>query len=215
MPVLICLALLISATARASAIPIGVLSIDVLTPPANGVPGVNVFNISDLTGAFNLPPDFPPSSFRRPGCVQKHFQRKHAMTRSNFWLTFALGATPIVHPLLAQGPLLGFVTKLGIDVDVGSGSRILADEFSNTVVLPDLAGSVSGGSVVPQIQFREENGSLNYPWRLCSQDGKSLAKNSARVRTIDEQRVPHLVSVPQGKEWTAPNPGEVPYRLSA
>ena len=42
----------------ASTIPIGVLSFDVLTPAANGSPGANAFNISDFTGAFDLPPDF-------------------------------------------------------------------------------------------------------------------------------------------------------------
>lgn len=86
------------------------------------------------------------------------------MNRRNVWLTLALSATTLVHPLVAQGPSLGFVTKLGIDVDVRSGGRILADELaSNPVILPDLAGPVSGGSVVPQIQFRGGNVQVNVP----------------------------------------------------
>jgi hypothetical protein len=86
------------------------------------------------------------------------------MNHRKFWLTFALVATTMVRPLVAQGPPLGFVTKLGIDVDVRSGGRILADELaSNPLVLPDLAGPVSGGSAVPQIQFRGGNVQVNVP----------------------------------------------------
>ena len=46
----------------ADPIPIGVLSFDVFTPPANGSPGVNAFNISNFTGTFDLPPDLPAST---------------------------------------------------------------------------------------------------------------------------------------------------------
>src|SRR5215467_542958 len=70
----------------------------------------------------------------------------------------------MVQPLLAQNPPLGFVTKLGVDVDVRSGSRILIDELAaNPVILPDLPGPVAGGSVVPQIQFRGGNVQVNVP----------------------------------------------------
>jgi hypothetical protein len=63
-----------------------------------------------------------------------------------------------------QGPSLGFVTKLGIEVDVRSGGRILADELaSGKVILPDLAGPVAGGSTVPQIQLRGGNVQVNDP----------------------------------------------------
>jgi hypothetical protein len=68
----------------------------------------------------------------------------------------------MVRPLLAQGP--GFVPKLGVDTDVRSGARILADELAaNRVILPDLAGPVSGGSAVPQIQSRGANVQVNVP----------------------------------------------------
>jgi hypothetical protein len=47
---------------QANPVPIGVLSFDVFTPSANGSAGVNAFNISDFTGAFDLPPDFSAST---------------------------------------------------------------------------------------------------------------------------------------------------------
>jgi hypothetical protein len=47
---------------QANPVPIGVLSFDVLTPSANGFASVNAFNISDFTGAFDLPPDFSAST---------------------------------------------------------------------------------------------------------------------------------------------------------
>src|SRR5215469_15986044 len=46
----------------ASTVPIGDLSFDLFTPPANGSPGVNVFSVSNFTGAFDLKPDFPAST---------------------------------------------------------------------------------------------------------------------------------------------------------
>ncbi len=48
--------LLIGLAARAEALPIGVLSFDALI---DGPGGVNAFSITNLTGAFALPPDFP------------------------------------------------------------------------------------------------------------------------------------------------------------
>ena len=47
---------------RADPIPIGLLTFDLFTPSANGSPGVNAFNISNLTGTFDLPPDFPAAT---------------------------------------------------------------------------------------------------------------------------------------------------------
>lgn len=53
-------ALLVLFPALAFAVPIniGLISFDVLIP-GGATPGVNVFNISNLTGGFALPPDFP------------------------------------------------------------------------------------------------------------------------------------------------------------
>src|SRR6516225_9710668 len=68
-------------------------------------------------------------------------------------------------PVLAQsGPPLGFLTKLGIDVDVRSGGRILQDETpSGTVILPDSPNAASGGSAIPKIQLRGGNVQVNDP----------------------------------------------------
>src|SRR5262245_40166586 len=61
-----------------------------------------------------------------------------------------------------QDDLLGFVSKLGIDMDVRSGGRILADDLaSGRIILPDIDSPVAGTSVVPQIQFRGGNVQAN------------------------------------------------------
>jgi hypothetical protein len=50
---------LFSTSARADVVNLGALSFDTFIPSAGGFVGVNAFNISNLTGAFSLPPDFP------------------------------------------------------------------------------------------------------------------------------------------------------------
>lgn len=77
----------------------------------------------------------------------------------------ALCSAVLVQPVLAQGvPPLGFVNKLGQEIDVRSGGRVLEDDLSSgNVILPDLAGPVSGGSTVPQIQLRGGNLQVNDP----------------------------------------------------
>jgi hypothetical protein len=71
----------------------------------------------------------------------------------------------LIGPAIAQNSVpLGFVSKLGVDVDVRSGARILADELlSGNVILPDSASPVGGGSTVPQIQLRGGNLQVNDP----------------------------------------------------
>src|SRR6266567_270920 len=62
------------------------------------------------------------------------------------------------------GPPLGFVNKLGQDIDIRSGGRIVADELSaGNVILPDLATPVAGVPAVPQIQLRGGNVQVNDP----------------------------------------------------
>jgi hypothetical protein len=71
-----------------------------------------------------------------------------------------------VLPAAAQGPNLGFVNKLGIETDVRSGSRILADELSSgKVILPDAGTPVPALPTVPQIQLRGPNAQVNDPAR--------------------------------------------------
>jgi hypothetical protein len=73
-------------------------------------------------------------------------------------------STLLVRPALAQGPPPGFVTKLGIDVDVRSGGRILADDVAaGTVILDDPAPSPTDGSTAPQVQLRGNNVQVNSP----------------------------------------------------
>jgi hypothetical protein len=55
--------------------------------------------------------------------------------------------------------------KLGVDIDLRSGSRMLADELetSNGIVLPDEQLSSSPISTVPQVQLRGNNVQVNDP----------------------------------------------------
>ena len=80
---------------------------------------------------------------------------------------FAVAILPIAltQPSVAQdGSPLGFVNKLGQDLDVRSGGRILADDLSSgNVILPDLASPVQGLPAAPQIQFRGGNVQVNNP----------------------------------------------------
>jgi hypothetical protein len=50
---------LFSTIGRASIANLGALSFDTFIPSAGNLVGVNAFNISNLSGAFSLPPDFP------------------------------------------------------------------------------------------------------------------------------------------------------------
>jgi hypothetical protein len=73
--------------------------------------------------------------------------------------------------ILAQsGPPTGFVTKLGQDMDVRSGARILPDDnVIGNVILPELGGGVGGGLTVPQIQLRGGNVQVNDPLQTLIQ----------------------------------------------
>jgi hypothetical protein len=77
----------------------------------------------------------------------------------------ALAAVLSMPLALAQGgPPLGFITKLGQELDVRSGARILADDnVLGNFILPELAGGTGGGPVVPQIQLRGGNVQVNDP----------------------------------------------------
>jgi|KBSMisStandDraft_5_1062788.scaffolds.fasta_scaffold01260_13 hypothetical protein len=80
-------------------------------------------------------------------------------------ITAATLSVVVVGQASAQtGTPLGFVSKLGQDVDVRSGARILADDLApGNVLLPDSAAPVSGGSTVPQVQLRGDNVQVNDP----------------------------------------------------
>jgi hypothetical protein len=65
---------------------------------------------------------------------------------------------------VAQAPT-SVVTKLGVEIDVRSGSRVLLDNLnaSGFLLPPDDTSSQPGGSTVPQIQFRGGNVQVNDP----------------------------------------------------
>jgi len=64
----------------------------------------------------------------------------------------------IALPAVAQNSSLGYVAKLGVDVDVRSALRMLADDIlSGNVVLPELGTPIVGVPAVPQIQLRGGN----------------------------------------------------------
>src|SRR5258708_1512900 len=85
--------------------------------------------------------------------------------RTSLCVMLVIFSAVLVRSGMAQsGTQLGFVSKLGQELDVRSGSRILEDDLnSSNVILPDLAGPVSGGSVVPQIKLRGGNVQVNDP----------------------------------------------------
>ena len=90
--------------------------------------------------------------------------------RLRFVFLAALLSAPaaFIQPALAQegdgGPTIGSINKLGMEIDIRSGSRILEDDLaSQSVILPDGASSVSGGSTVPQIKLRGGNLQANDP----------------------------------------------------
>jgi hypothetical protein len=74
-------------------------------------------------------------------------------------------ALALVWPALAEDDIpIGFVLKLGEEIDVRSGARILLDELgAGNLILPEAAGPVSGGSTLPQIQLRGGNFQVNDP----------------------------------------------------
>ena len=73
-------------------------------------------------------------------------------------------STLLVRMASAQGSPTNYVNKLGVEIDVRSGNRILPDGgVFGSVILPDLATPVAGISAVPQIQFRGGNVQANSP----------------------------------------------------
>jgi hypothetical protein len=80
-------------------------------------------------------------------------------------LSIVVAAVTGMPAALAQdGSLLGFVTKLGQDMDVHYGTVIPSDDGTlGGVILPELAGGVAGGLTVPQIKLRGVNVQVNDP----------------------------------------------------
>ena len=82
-----------------------------------------------------------------------------------FCVTLIALSAVFVRPAISQdGPRLGFVNKLGVEVDVRSNGRILGDELASShVILPDLNTPVARIPTVPQIHLRGGNVQVNNP----------------------------------------------------
>ena len=85
------------------------------------------------------------------------------MNRPKLVVNIVLAA--VLPSAFAQGgPPTGFITKLGQDMDVRSGARIVSDDnVVGNLILPELAGGVGGSPVVPQVQLRGGNVQVNDP----------------------------------------------------
>jgi hypothetical protein len=93
------------------------------------------------------------------------------LARVSLQLVSATGFALLVPSLIAQStPPLGFVDKLGFEVDVRSGGRILADDIAaGNLILADMNAPVGGGSTVPQVQLRGGNVQVNDPLQTSVQ----------------------------------------------
>ena len=80
-----------------------------------------------------------------------------------------LGYVAVSRPALAQDPdedFAGFVNKLGTEIDVRTGHRLVLDELTqHTVIDPEAPATGTGGSFLPQIQLRGGNTQVNDPAR--------------------------------------------------
>jgi hypothetical protein len=84
--------------------------------------------------------------------------------RTLFRVALTACLTMLVGTATAQDPPTSFVSKLGFDIDVRSGGRILADDIlSSNVILPELGTPVAGIPAVPQVQLRGGNVQANTP----------------------------------------------------
>ncbi|HEY3440285.1 MAG TPA: sialidase family protein [Paludibaculum sp.] len=73
---------------------------------------------------------------------------------------FALALSSLA---FAQSPT-SVVNKLGVEQDVRSGMKIIADDLLNgPTYLPELAPPVTGLDLVPQVQLRGTNSQVNFP----------------------------------------------------
>ena len=120
------LLLFISAIARAGEFPIGVLSYDVLIPSSPGAPGVDAFNLSNLTGGFDLPPDFPVAT---------------GVTWDNTYLTLTLlGDSQEVVLLgnISPGPLLDSSGNPLPSLQFPDTTQFLSAAFTGTLDLTNL-----------------------------------------------------------------------------
>jgi hypothetical protein len=131
---------LLAATARGNTVDVGALSYDTFVPAGIGSPGIDAFDLSNLTGAFSLPPDFPVIDSLTFGSA------KLILTLSDLsHKTFILGAI---------GP--GFLLDLSGNpiVQVPGDEAFVSAEF--TATLSPLIFTLSGGK-----SFNAGSGSID------------------------------------------------------
>ena len=122
--------LLLGGIAQAATINIGALSYDTFIPAGNGSPGVFAFNLSNLTGAFSLPPDFPVSG---------------SLTFGSATLTLTLSDLSLdVIPLGDIGP--GFLVDGGGNPIVQVPGNTVFDSAKFTATLAPLTFALSDGT---------------------------------------------------------------------
>jgi|SRR5579864_864166 len=137
--------------ARADVINLGIVSFDVFLPPdvPDGIPGVNAFTVSNMTGAFSAEPDFPAST---------------ALTFQSANLTLTPPPVPPPNPLGDIGPNSGtqvlffpdfvsfssgeFTATLDKTVfGLGDGSVFTADSSSlDVTLLPSIGTNLTAGT---------------------------------------------------------------------
>jgi hypothetical protein len=142
-----------------SSIPIGFISFDLLIPPAEG-PGVNVFSISNFTGDFGLPPDFPVLD------SLVFVDSTLTLTGENTTEVIPLGnlgpgvLDPIVALQFADTSLFSAAifqaTLSGIDLHLSDGSTFLASPTVNARLLPSSGSFLTAGTDFALIEAMPE-----------------------------------------------------------
>jgi hypothetical protein len=137
------LMLLATPEARADILDIGVMSLDVLIPPAGASPGVNVFDIYNFTGdpslsGYALPPDFPVLTF---------------VTLEDVSILFNGAGSPVILPDIAPGQLdRGSAPQFAGDVRFTSAlfTAILSDTSLSSLTAPPSSPT----QPLPQLFYR-------------------------------------------------------------
>jgi hypothetical protein len=147
------------AAGRCQAIPIGVLSYDTFIPDSSASPGISAFDLSNLTGAFALPPDFPVDdsltfqsarlTLTRPDLTQQTF------SLGDIGPGFLLdsGGNPLIQVSAATvySSAEFTATLVPATFALDDGTTFTADSAAIDIVLAPSAGSslVAGVDLVP------------------------------------------------------------------
>ena len=141
---------------------LGILSFDILIPPAGGSPGVNVFDIFNFTGdpslsGYALPPDFPVLTF---------------VTLQNVSILFNSTGSPVTLPDIAPGQLdsasapqfsgdvlftsaLFTATLSDTTFQLDGGGTFIADPTITATLLPSSGPDLIAGTDLVVLQATE------------------------------------------------------------